>query len=740
MSTLILDRRAFLRISAIAGGGLLVAAYYNPTDLFAQGGGGALAPDAFVKISPDGIVTIMAKNPEIGQGVKTMLPMLIAEELDVDWKDVRVEQGDLDAKYGAQSAGGSTATPGNFLPMRRVGAAVRQTLVAAAAATWSVPATELTTASGKVLHAASKRSIGYGALTAKAATLPAPDPASLVLKDPKDFKIIGKPMPGVDNHAIVTGKPLFGIDVKVPGMLYAVCERCPVYLGKAVSANLDVIKALPGVKHAFIIEAGQAAQGAPVPQSGVAIVADTWWAAESAREKLQVVWNEGDNTATQSSTVFATTADQLSKQAPQRSVRADGDVDAAFATAAKVVEGAYFYPFLNHAPLEPMNCTASFKDGKLELWVGTQQPGGGAQTAARAVGLTPADVTLHMTRMGGSFGRRLNNDYIGEAAYIAKQVGVPVHLRWSREDDMRHDIFRCAGFHYLKGAVDAAGTLTAWRNHMVTFGNTGVGAAEFPARFVPNLNVGMSSMTLGIPVGPHRAPNSNALAFVMQSFIDEMANAAGKDPVAFRLSLLAVPPIVPAPAAGAAPGGRGGPGGGGGGLDPARTKGVLQLVAEKSGWGKRTLPKGTAMGVAFYYSHAGYFAEVAEVSVDANKRVKVNKVWVAADIGRQIVNPLNAEAQVHSSVMDGLSQLMGPEITLQAGRVVQSNFKDYPLLRMPQAPPAIECHWLTSDNNPTGLGEPAMPPIIPAVCNAIFSATGVRLRSLPLAKLGYTWA
>jgi isoquinoline 1-oxidoreductase beta subunit len=733
MGTLVLDRRAFLRFSAVAGGGLLVAAYFDPKTL-AQGPGrgqqAPLSPDAFVRIAQDGTVTIIAKNPEIGQGVKTMLPMLVAEELDVDWKDVRVEQGDLDAKYGQQSAGGSTATPGNYLAMRRIGAAVRQTLLAAAAAEWSVPAAELTTASGKVMHRASNRTIGYGALAAKAATMPPPDQANVPLKDASAFKIIGKPIAGVDNHAIVTGKPLFGIDVKVPGMLYAVCERCPVFGGKAVSANLDQIKALPGVKHAFIVPEGPRAE----PPSGVAIVADSWWAAESARKQLKVTWDEGP-TAEQSSDLFQQKADELSKQAPQRSVRADGDVDAALTGAAKTVEAAYMYPFLNHVPLEPMNCTASFKDGKLELWVGTQQPSSGRSLAARVAGITDADVTLHLTRMGGSFGRRLNNDYIGDATYIAKTVGAPVQLRWSREDDMRHDIYRCAGYHYFKGGVDASGSLTAWRDHFVSFGNTGYGAAEFPARFVPNAMLGITAMPLGVPVGPHRAPNSNALAFVMQSFLDEMAHAAGKDPIAFRLDLLSKTPIVAAPAAGGAPGG----GGGGGGLDPVRMRGVLQLVAEKSGWGKRQLPKGTAMGVGFYYSHQGYFAEVAEVTVDANKKLKVNKVWVAGDIGRQIINPLNAEAQVQSSVMDGINQLMD-EITIEGGRVVQGNFNLYPMLRMRQSPPEIEAHWVLSDNNPTGLGEPAMPPIVPAVCNAIFTASGVRVRSLPLSKHGFSWA
>jgi isoquinoline 1-oxidoreductase subunit beta len=754
------DRRSFLRISALAGGGILIAAYSEPEALFAQGRGGQPAapqkPDAFIKIAPNGIVTITAKNPEIGQGVKTMLPMLIAEELDVDWKDVRIEQADFDpSKYQGQQAGGSTATPGNFMTMRQVGAMARAALVSTAAKNWSVPEGELTTASGKVWHKASNRSVGYGELAPAAMTLPIPDPATIKLKDPRDFKIIGTSVTGVDNPAIVTGKPLFGIDLKVPGMLYAVYERCPVFGGKAKSANLDEIKAMKGITHAFIVDevlaptpqgGGGGAQPTPAgpPQSdnrgrdvqgGVAIVAESWWYAENARKKLVVQWDEGVN-ASHSSVAYAQKAPELAKEAPQRQVRTDGNVDEAFGKATKVVESAYFYPFLNHVPMEPMNCTALLANGKLEMWVSTQTPAGARPVAARVAGIADTDVTMHLPRMGGSFGRRLYNDYVGDAVAIAKVVGKPVQLRWSREDEFGHDTFRCAAFHYFKGGVDAQGNLVAWRDHMITFDSGGgnIGAVEFPARFVPNVLLAQTAMPKALPTGAHRAPNSNALAFVMHSFIDEMAHAAGKDPVEFRLALLNTPPIQAAAPAGGGPGG----GGGGAGLDPVRMRGVLELVAEKSGWGKKTLPKGTAMGVGFYFSHAGYFAEVAEVSVDSNKRLKVNKVWVAGDVGRQIVNPINAEAQVVSSVIDGLNQLMD-EITIDKGRVVQKNFNTYPLVRIKNAP-QVEIHWKLSDNNPTGLGEPAMPPIVPAVTNAIFAANGDRVRTLPLQTSGYSWA
>jgi isoquinoline 1-oxidoreductase beta subunit len=746
-----LDRRSFLKVSALSGGGMLVALYVDLPTL-AQGPAAALSlsPNAFISIAANGIVTIMAKNPEVGQGIKTMLPMLIAEELDVDWSSVRTEQADVDqAKYGGQVAGGSTATPNNWMPMRQVGAAARSMLISAAAATWNVPVSECTTASGRVLHASSSRALGYGALATKAAALTPPDFSSLTLKAKKDYKIIGKTTPGVDNPKIVTGKPLFGIDFTLPGMLFAVFEKCPVFGGKVVSANLDAIKSMPGVKHAFVVEGGTD-PAAVFP--GVAIVADSWWNAQSARSRLQVTWDEGP-TASQSSTGFASRAKELSTQAPARWMRTDGDVDAAIASAAKTAEGAYYYPFLSHAPLEPQNCTAQFTNGKLEIWASSQTPNNGLQATARTLGLQPGDITMHLLRMGGGFGRRLYNDCVVEAAWIAKVVnGAPVKLLWTREDDMRHDLYRPAGFHFFKGGVDASGALVAWRDHFVTFGegdrmapSADMSAAEFPARYIPNYGYGRSLMPLGVPTGAMRAPGSNGIAFAIQSFIDELAHAAGKDPLQFRIDLLSTTPVPlpppPAPAPGAPAGrggGRGGPGGGG--FNAARARGVLELVREKSGWGKGTLPKGTGRGVAFHFSHQGYFATVVEVSVDASNRVKVTKVWAAGDVGSQIINPGNALQQVQGSTIEGFSHAMGWEITIDRGRAVESNFHQYQPLRLPQTPPVIEAHFLESDNPPTGLGEPALPPVPPALCNAIFAATGKRIRSLPLAKQGFSWA
>lgn len=744
MKTMRIDRRSFLKVSALGGGGALLALHTKPA--LAQFGPGA-PPEVvnYIKIGSDGVVTIMAKNPDLGQGVKTMLPMLIAEELDADWKHVKIEQTDFnDKKYAGQFAGGSTATPMNWVPMRQVGAAGRAMLIAAAAETWNVPASEISTDSGKVLHKSSGRSAGYGELASKMASMTPPDLRTLKLKDPKDYKIIGHSQKGVDVHSIVTAQPIFAIDQVHPGMLYASFEKCGVFGGKVASANLDEIKKMPGVRDAFIIERPLPAETVlpmdPGLENGIAIVADTWWQAQTARKKLRVTWDEGKN-ANQSSAEFAQRADELSKQAPQRTIRADGDAEGAIKGAAKVVEAAYSYPHISHAPLEPQNCTAHFKDGKLELWTNSQIPGNGLNLAATTLGIHPSDVTLHMIHGGGGFGRRLTNDYLVEAAYIAKQVGVPVKLLWSREDDMTHDYYRPGGFQYLKAGLDSSGKIVGWQNHFVTWGEgdkfataAAMGPTEFPQRFIGNYALHTSVMQLGLRTGSLRAPSSNAFAFVIQSFIDELAHAAGKDPVEFRMALLDSAAPVPAPA----PGARGGfaaPG-----MNAERMKGVLQLVAEKSNWGKTQLPKGTAMGVAFHFSHMGYFAEVAEVRVEPSNKIKVNKVWVAADIGSQIINPHFAENLAQGAVIDGMSELMGQQITLEKGRVVQTNFDKHPMVRMAQAPASIEVHWLKSNNPPTGLGEPALPPILPAITNAIFRASGKRVRSLPLANSGYSWA
>jgi isoquinoline 1-oxidoreductase beta subunit len=744
------SRRSFLRVSALTGGGMMLALHLDPADALAQFGAPAapLSPLAFITIAPDGAVTIMSKNPEIGQGIKNMLPMIIADELDVEWSRVRVEQADANAAaYGAQLAGGSFATPMNWTPMRQVGATGRLMLRQAAAQRWNVPVAEVTTAAGRLTHAGSKRSLGYGEVATEAAKLPVPAAAEVQLKDPKDYKIIGTPVKGVDTAAIVRGQPIFSIDFTLPNMQYAVYEKAPVFGAKVESANVDAIRKMPGVRHVFVIEGGTNLTGL-LP--GVAVVGDNWWLVNQARQKLQVKWADHP-TAQQSSESFAQQAKAFSTQAPQNTLRRDGDVEAAFKTAAKVVEAEYFYPFIPHAPLEPQNCAALFQNGKMELWAPSQTPAQGLSLVADAVQIQQSDITMHLMKVGGGFGRRLTNDYVVEAAAIAKQVpGVPIKLLWTREDDMHHDFYRPAGFHYLKGAVDSSGKISAWKNHFVTFTgaqSSTIGGTEFPARYIPNFDFGSSGMPLGVPTGALRAPGSNAYAWVFQSFIDELANAAGKDPLQFRLELLAQPlvadPPPPAGRAGGGPGGGrgGGRGGGlgGGGFTAARMAAVLRLAGEKSGWGQRKLPAGTGMGIAFHFSHQGYFAEVAEVTVDAKKRVKLNRVWVAGDIGSHIINPLHAENLVQGGVVDGISEMM-QEITIKGGSAVQTNYHQMPLLRINQSPPVIEAHWVKSENSPTGLGEPSLPPIIPAVANAIFAASGERIRTMPMSKQGFSWA
>jgi isoquinoline 1-oxidoreductase beta subunit len=722
-----LARRNFLKVSLAAGGGLLLTASiptFTKAATLGAPGPDAVALGAYLHIAPDGKVTITAKNPEVGQGVKMMLPMLIAEELDADWADVQIEQADLDRRYPGQTAGGSTATPLNWLPMRQVGAAARSMLIAAAAAQWSVPASECDTTPGRVRHIASDRSLSYGALATRAVSMPVPDVKDLPLKDPKTFRIIGQPTRNIEVPRIVTGQPIFGIDVSLPGMLYAVFQKCDVHGGKLVRSNVADIARLPGVRAAFEVKGGRDLRGL---LDGVAVVADSWWQANRARQQLQITWDEGD-IAGQSSADFAATALRMSQGAPETILRQDGNITTGLSRAAHVVEAAYSYPFLSHTDLEPQNCTAHVQDGHVEIWAPTQNPAPGAVLVAATLGIPDSAIKVHMVRAGGGFGRRLSNDYMVEAAWISKVVGAPVKLLWSREDDMRHDMYRPAGFHFFKGGVDATGRLIAFRDHFVTFSQDGavassadLGPTEYPARMVEHLEFATSMMPLRAPTGPMRAPRSNGFGFVFQSFLDELAHAAGIDPVQFAHGILGPPRLLPDP-----PGPRQGPG-----FHTGRMRGVIDLVAEKSGWGKQSLPKGTGMGLAYYFSHLGYFAEVIQATVSPQGEITVDKVWVAGDIGSQIINPLNAENQAQGAALDGISQALGQAITIQAGRVVEGNFDSVPPLRMRQAPP-VEVHFLVTDHPPTGLGEPALPPALPALANAIFAATGQRIRSLPL--------
>jgi isoquinoline 1-oxidoreductase subunit beta len=745
------SRRLFLRQSSLAGGSLMLGSFYtldalaeavvakvdaNSATLKPQ-----FAPSAFIKIDSDGIVTLISKQPEIGQGIKTSLPMVLAEELEVNWKDVRIVQGDLNPVYGEQWAGGSQSTPINYNEFLKLGAVARSMLLEAAAQTWQVPVAECVAANSAVTHLPTKRQLRYGALVAKAASLPVPDGKTVKLKDPAQYKLLGRRIGGVDNAALVAGKPLFGIDVKLPGMLYAVYEKCPAFGGKPVSANLEQIKALPGVRDAFIISESSPTLTGLMP--GVAIVADSTWAAFSARKQLKVVWDEG-TVVNESWADFAAKAPLLARQAGASVQRKDGDVVAALGSAAKTVEAAYSYPFISHANLEPQNCTAWFKpgDGSIEIWAPTQSPASGQTLVATLLKIPKEKITLHITRSGGGFGRRLSGDFIAEAAMIAQRVNAPVKLTWDRTDDLQHDHYRPGGFHFLRGGVDAKGKLVAWHNHFITFANRimrdgksilqpgsggNLSGDEFPGRWVENCLLEQTPFECGIPMGPWRAPGSSVFAWVFQSFIDELAHAAGRDPLAFRLELLGDKDIMPGT------GERGQP------FNVARMKKVLQQVAEKSGWGKRQFAKGQGQGIAFHFSHRGYIAQVAEVTVSKEGKLKVDRVVVVSDVGSQIVNLSGAENQVQGSVLDGLSTLLHPEIDIQRGRVVQASLADYPLLRMAEAQVKVEVHFLKSDFPVTGLGEPALPPLAPAVCNAIFAATGKRVRQLPLLHTDLRW-
>ncbi len=724
-----LDRRSFLRVSVLAGGGLLLGLNLR-SSVYGEKNADPVTPfvpNAYIRITPDGKVTLVAKNPECGQGVKTSLPMILAEELGVNISSVSIEQAPLDEKaFGPQFAGGSRSTPDNFEPLRRAGAAARMMLIAAAAQTWNVPIAECEVAAGVVTHAESKRTLSFGELASKAALIPVPDEKALVFKNPKQYQLLGTRVGGVDNPAIVTGKPLFGIDQKVAGMLHAVYERCPVTGGKVKSANLDRIKTLPGVRDAFVIEGGEDATGLV---SGVAIVAESTWAAFSARKQLQVSWDEGETSA-HSSAAYDAKAEELGKKGGKE-MRKDGDIEAAFTAAKKVIEAAYSYPYISHATLEPQNCLASVKDGAVEIWAPTQTPGSGQGLVAKTLGIPKEKVVIHVTRIGGGFGRRLMNDWMAEAAAISQRVGAPVKLTWTREDDLRHDLYRAAGWHFFKGAVDAAGRISAWKDHFVTVGwketpqpssGAGLSPDELPARFVPNFLLEQSQIATVVPTGPLRAPGSNALSFVMQSFIDELAHAAGRDPLELRLELLGDDRKLPA-ARGPA-------------YETARMKGVLTRVAKMAGWGRK-LEKGRGQGIAFHFSHSGYVAEVVEASVAKDGTIKVHDVWCCADVG-PIINRSGAEAQVEGSIIDGLSSSLAQEVTFERGRVVQSNFNDYPLLRLPDAP-RVTVEFIESANPPTGLGEPALPPLPPALCNAIFAACGKRVRTLPLTKTDLRW-
>lgn len=712
-------RRLFLTTGALAGGGLLLG--FGLSACVKKGATGPATPVTdFVAIATDGTVTLTAKNPEIGQGVKTSLPLLIAEELDVVWPDVRIETAASDEKrFGAQFAGGSMAMALEYMPMRQVGAAARWLLIEAAAKRMKATHDAFTTKAGKVRHKDGK-TFDYGELASEAALLTPPDPAKLSLKDPKDFVLIGKSQKGFDSPKIVRGEPIFGIDMTLPDMQYAVYVKAPVYGARLISCDLSAAKAATGITDAFILK-GADMHGL---KDGIAIVAKSWWYAQSARELLAPVWDKSGGKA-HDSEVYAAKARALLQRGGEVQEK-HGNADAALKSAVRTFDAEYDVPFLAHVPMEPQNCTARVTAEGAEIWAPTQLPNDGKTLVAKTLSIDPSKVTVHMRRCGGGFGRRLENDYMAEAAAIAQKAGVPIKLVWAREDDVAYDFFRPGGHYRVRAGVDAAGKLTAYVSHNVTFTREGkivqggeVAGNAFALTVAPHTRVEFSTIETTIPTGYLRAPVSNALAFVHETFCDEIAHGAGQDPIAFRLAHLDAHIA-------AYNGDRFE------GYNPARMRAVLKAVAERSGWGSKAISKREGMGVATYFSHHGYFAEVAKVRVTDDGKWRVLKVWVAGDVGNQIINPSAAKNQVEGAVMDGIGS-MSAEVTFSHGRVVQTNFQDIPMMRMSHAP-EVDVQFVFSEFPPTGLGEPALPPVIPAVANAIFAACGVRLRQLPLTE------
>jgi isoquinoline 1-oxidoreductase beta subunit len=732
-----LSRREMLKAGVVAGGGLSLGWQFSGARASVPG-----ALSAFVIIRPTGAIEITAHQPEIGQGVKTSFPMMIAEELDVDWQQVTVVQAPGNrAVYGVQLAGGSSATPTQFQRMRRLGASARAMLIEAAARAWNVPPGEITTGSAMLHHKASGRSARYADMAEAAAYVTPPRPESLTLKDPADFRILGRRIPGVDNAKVVSGAPLFGIDARPPGMIYAAIAKSPVFAGRLKSANRAAALAVPGVKGLITIaerrdlkaQLDVGLPGIEVLPEGIAVLASSTWAALRGRDALACVW-EGGDAAFQSTSAWEAAAARAWADGPQKPGYINhGDAPGRLAAAAKRVKADYSYPFLAHAPLEPMNATAHVKDGKCELWLSTQTPEDARTMVALALGIRVEDVTLNLMRSGGGFGRRLMNDFAVEAAVIARAAGVPVKLTWDRGQDFAHDWLRPGGWHRLEAGLDEAGNIIAWHDHFISFGKDGVlnptaviDASLFPSGVIRDYRADVTVLPIASPLGWLRAPINNAFAFVTQGFIDECAASVGRDPLEYRRALLGAPRAIPIAEEFS---GETGADAKGTPYHTGRMRGVLDKAAAMAGWGRR-LPPRTGMGIAFHFSHLGYFANVVEASVAADGSVKVAKVWVAADVGRQIVNLAGAENQVQGSVIDALGAAMGQRISFADGAVEQRNYGDYPMARMNDAPP-VEVAFLSTDFKTTGLGEPAYPSLAPALAAAIFQATGRRLRQLP---------
>jgi len=731
----VVNRRDFLKTSAAGGAALVIGFHLSPAAFANQAADQEEKPvnpfDAWVRITPDNRVTLILAKSEMGQGVYTALPMILAEELCVDWKQVRIEQAPTNPKIYDLGTGGSGSVKDSWLPLRQAGAAAREMLIAAAAKKWEVGTDTCKAKNGYVVHGHPERSFPYGELVVDAAKLPIPNLNKVLLKNSNDFSIVGTDMHRLDAAAKSNGSAIFGIDSRVPGMLYAVIARCPVFEGKVVSFDATKTKAVPGVRDVFQI--ATSGRGASTT-GGVAVLADNSWAAIQGRNALEIKWDEGAAASESSEELRKQFLENASKPG-KSTLRNDGDADAALASASKKIEAVYELPFAAHVCMEPMNCTVHIRPDGAEAWVPTQGPQWAQAVIAEAAKLPPEKVIVHTTLMGGGFGRRYQADFAMEAAQVAKISGKPVMVLWTREDDMHHDFYRPASYHKLSGALDAQGNLAAWKHFQTStsiaakwsqkgaddpgLGEFGTGATVPYA--TPNIRIEYTLALFSAPRAWWRSVEHSSSGFVMESFIDELAHAAGQDPLAFRLKLIGADRKIPQ--FGEEPNYPP--------LDTARLKGVLRLAAEKAGWDwNKPRPKGDGIGIAAFYSFHSYVAAVAEVSAKPGEPLKIRRFICAVDCGRA-VNPNGVRAQVESAAIYALTATVKDAIIVERGRVVQSNFNDYEMIRMNEAPP-VEVHLVSSTVAPTGIGEPTVPVIAPAICNAIFNATGKRLRRLPI--------
>ncbi len=694
----------------------------------------------FVEITTDGKVIIGSNQPEIGQGLRTALPMMVAEELDVEWEDVAIRQMPLGIlktaegytwKYGGQGVGGSTGLTSNWEFMREVGATARHQLIRAAAARLGVSPEACRTRSGAVLCDATDGEIPYADLIEEAAKLEMPDEAP-PLKAMRDFRIIGTRRNTVDAHDIVTGRSKFGLDTQVDGMRYAVIARSPILNGRVRSFDDSAARDVDGVLDVFTIEGPQPGEPYYILASGVAVVATSTWAALKGRDALEIDWEAGPNASDSTEKFWQENAAML--ETTGQIVTDDGDLDAAMAAADSIVTRRYEVPFVSHQPMEPQNCFAHVKEDSCHVIAPTQMPSGASRAAAAVTGLPRENIRVDMTRVGGGFGRRLTNDYVAEATMISKQTGWPIQLVWTRDDDMKNDFYRPGGLHEIRAGVDSDGGVTAWTQRLASgskyyrrpnMPDENLWQAElypddFPRRIVDNFRLEYFHNPIGLPRGSWRAPAHTANAFVIQSFLDELAAETGQDPLQLRLDLLGDERELEYA-------GHGGPT-----FNPGRLGRLLEFVAERIDYGMDR-PSGTGVGLATHFTFGGYAAHAFEVTVGDGGELSIDRIVAAIDCG-YAVHPNAVEAQMQGATVDGISVAMGQEITVQNGRVQQSNFHDYPLARIAQIPANFEVHILDYDETPTGVGEIGIPTVAPALTNAIYAASGVRIRRLPIAS------